>query len=337
MSHELDFSKGFPAIAFRGDLPWHGFGQEMSGEENIDEWTEKAGLDYEVLTRPAYFLGTDGEQVSIPNAKALVRSDNDRTLAMVSQRYKPVQPKTVIEFFRSLCERQGFEMETAGALGDGRKVWALARIGKDFILPPDDKIEGYLLLATSYDGKFATTAQLTSIRVVCNNTLEWSLGSDQARVVRVTHSQNFDPDSVKANLGLLDEGWIGFTSQIKMLAETPVSMHEAVQYFMKLTDNEDEDPQFAIDNSYILKKMLQAYEHAPGQHLASAEGTAWGLVNAVTYFTDHTRKASDNGSRVASAWFGNSAGLKRKAFDAALDIAGEKRNQPLPGLTIREV
>jgi phage/plasmid-like protein (TIGR03299 family) len=341
MSHELDFSKGFPAIAYRGDTPWHGYGQVMTGEESTDEWLTAAGLDYEVASRPAYFLDTEGTQVLVPQAKALVRDDTNTTLAMVSTRYKPVQPRTVIDFFKTLCERQGFQMETAGALAGGRRVWALARLGRDFVLPPNDKVEGYLLLATSYDAKFATTAQLTSIRVVCNNTLTWSLDSDQHSVVRVTHSQDFDPDSVKADLGLLDAGWVGFSQQVKLLSETHVSTHDAVRFFMDITDNGDEDPQFAIDNSYILKKLLQAYEHAPGQNIPSAKGTLWGVVNAVTYFCDHTRKAANNGTRVNSSWFGQSANMKRKAFDKAIAIAQKKAEesvqQVLPGLTIRQV
>jgi phage/plasmid-like protein (TIGR03299 family) len=321
MAHELDFTKGFPAIAYRGDVPWHGFGHQMTGDETIDDWKVKAGMDYDVVTRKAYFYNTDGTQVAIPDVKALVRDDTDQTLAMVSRRYKVVQPATVIEFFRSLCERQGFEMETAGVLANGKRVWALARLGKDFVLPPNDKIEGFLLLATSYDAKFATTAQLTSVRVVCNNTLTWSLEGDQHAVIRVPHSQDFNPNSVKADLGLLDEGWAGFTGQIKQLAETPVSERQAVEYFMVISGNEDEDMQFALDNSYILKKLWQAYQYAPGQNIASAKGTAWGLVNAVTYFTDHTRKASNNGTRMNNAWFGASAAMKRKAFDLALQLS----------------
>ena len=293
----------------------------MDPDQSIDEWVVAAGLDYEVQNRPAFFKDVDGLEVAIPQAKALVRSDTNDTLAMVSRRYKVVQPREVLEFYRTLTENQGFELETAGALASGKRVWALARLGKSYVLPPNDRIDGYLLLATSYDGKFATTAQLTSVRVVCNNTLTWSLEGDQAAVVRVTHSQDFDPKSVKADLGLLDEGWNGFTHQIKMLADTPVSMRQAVTYFMELMGEEDEDPQFAVDNNYALRRLLQAYENAPGQQIASARGTAWGLVNAVTYFADHARRAHNNGSRVNSAWFGQSATLKRKAFAAAMSIA----------------
>jgi hypothetical protein len=39
------------------------------------------------------------------------------------------------------------------------------------MLKGKDVSNGYILLATACDGTLATTAQFTSIRVVCNNTL----------------------------------------------------------------------------------------------------------------------------------------------------------------------
>jgi len=327
MAHELDFSKGRAAIAYRGEVPWHGYGAEMQPGMSIDEWIKAAGLDYSVESRPAYFLDSDGQQTLIPQARALVRSDNNETLSLVSTKYKVVQPKQIVEFFRELTERQGFELETAGALAKGRRVWALARLGRDFILDGGDKINGYLLLATSYDGKFATTAQLTSIRVVCNNTLTLSLDDqDNRHIVRVLHSQDFDPSSVRADLGLFDSSWVGFTSAVRAMATTHVSELEAVKYFMELIGEEDEDPQFVIDNNYQLRKLMQARDLAPGAKLPSTEGTVWGLVNAVTYFTDHIRRAHDAGSRVNSAWFGKSAVLKRRAFEMAQNVVRSRIN-----------
>lgn len=90
---------------------------------------------------------------------------------MVSQRYKVVQPREVLEFYRDLSEVAGFELETAGVLKAGRRFWALARTGKSTALKGNDTVHGYLLLATSCDGTLATMAIPTSVRVVCNNTL----------------------------------------------------------------------------------------------------------------------------------------------------------------------
>jgi hypothetical protein len=41
-----------------------------------------------------------------------------------------------------------------------------------------------------------------------------------------------------------------------------------------------------------------------GSQLDSARGTAWGLLNSVTEFVDHERRARSNEYRMDSAWFG---------------------------------
>lgn len=325
--HNLDFSKGFAAVAYRGEKPWHQYGFEMLGDETIEQWQVRAGLDFEVERRGINFETPGHGDTSIPSMRALVRSDDDSVLSVVGKNYKVVQPGEVLEFFRDLVSDHGFTIETAGALAGGRKIWALAKTGKDFTIPgTTDEILGYLLLCTSYDKTFATTGQYTGIRVVCDNTLTWSLQqtdnvrSGSGAVFRVPHNQKLVPSEVKANLGILDSSWGDFTSTIRQLAQTPVSKEQAVRYFMEIMGYSEEEPQYAVDNIYTIKKLLQSYETAPGQQLESAKDTAWGLVNAVTYFTDHTRRATDNGTRINSAWFGQSASLKRRALRTAVDL-----------------
>ena len=98
-----------------------------------------------------------------------------------------MQPHDVLGFYRDLVSVSGFELETAGVLKGGKKLWALARTGDEMMLSGMDQVKGYLLLATSCDGSLATTAQFTSIRVVCNNTLQMAVG-DNLGAVRVPHS-----------------------------------------------------------------------------------------------------------------------------------------------------
>lgn len=335
--HELDFSKGFAAIAYRDEVPWHGYGFAMKPGASIDEWRQASGLYYSVERRPINFetprnpnlFDCTPTHTSIPGMRALVRSDNDDVLSVVGKNYKVVQPGEILEFFRNLVENAGFEIETAGALAGGKRVWALAKTGRVFLAAgdPSDRINAYLLLTTSYDKKFATTGQFTSIRVVCNNTLEWSLqqtddvASGDGRVFRVPHNSVFKASEVQANLGILDTSWKGFETLVEKLVNTPISKKVAVEFFMDLMGYSEEDPQHAVDHIYTVKKLLQSYETAPGQQLATARNTAWGLVNAVTYFTDHTRRASNNGTRINSAWFGSSSQLKRKALKQATALA----------------
>ena len=54
--------------------------------------------------------------------------------------------------------------------------------------------------------------------------------------------------------------------------------------------------------------------------VSSARGTAWGLLNSVTEFVDHERRARSNEYRMDSAWFGQGAQIKQRALDTALQL-----------------
>lgn len=340
MSHELDFTKGVAAIAYTGDEPWHGYGQRLTPGDPLEVWLEKAGMDYTVVESPIFhnrwITNENFDQPkriaahnplsfkAIPGKKVLTRSDTDDVLSIVTDRYNVVQPKEVMEFFRDLIEDQGFEMHTAGVLKDGNRVWALAKTGKDFTIAGQDQVAGYLMLATSYDGKFSTTAQFTSIRVVCNNTLSWSLNmaEDQnAGVVKIPHSSQFDHNAVKEQLGLLGElntrGWENFQSNVIKLSEYKVSKRDAIEFFLELLAVDEEASGRQLQSA---KKLISFYESGPGSKFISSHNTTWGLVNAVSFFTDHARRGR-NDRRFDSASFGSGAQLKAKAFGKALELA----------------
>lgn len=339
MAHEIDFTTGRAAIAYTGKVPWHGFGQAVEEDLPLETWRTLAGLDFEVKESPIYFnrycsydsegrLGSDAGRIAaqnhlsfkiVPKKKILTRSDNDAPLSVVSNRYKVVQPKQIIEFFESVIDENGFKMSTAGALKGGKRVWAMADCGKDFHVN-GDHVGAHLLLATSYDGTFATTAQFTSIRVVCNNTLGFSLDrGGEGGIVRIPHTQDFKEWDVKSELGF-NVSWIAFRDNIFKLAQHKVTKREALDYFLTVMGVTEEE---AADGKQLsnVKKLIQLYESGPGAKLPSAKDTLWGALNAVTFLTDHCRAAKDNGNRFDSAAFGGGATLKRKAFAEAVRIA----------------
>lgn len=328
MAHLLDFSTGKAGIAIRrgSETPWHGFGFEVEGN-NVDEWRVAAGLAWDVEKRQVYYSqNIDGKRVPTPvdDRFALVRSDNQAALGLVSNRYQTVQPRDVLEFYRDLVADAGWQLETAGSLLEGRRIWALARTGAEVRIAGTDLVKGYCLLATSFDGSLATQAQFTSVRVVCNNTLQLSRQQDGAGAVKVRHSTRFNELQVKADLGIAGEAWDSFERDASHLAEHRVTDAEVTTFFEKVLGPEcyvagREDR----GASPKLKAIIAGYLGGHGAELRSAKGTAWGLVNAVTEFVDHTARTrgGDGSQRINSAWFGAGADLKSKAWEAALAIA----------------
>lgn len=311
-------------MAYVGATPWHHLGNELPPKQPIEVWAQRAGMDWDIHASPvSYATGDEGGDVRIfPDQKVLFRSDTKRPLSVVSGRYQVVQPRAVLEFYRDLTEFSGYELETAGVLKEGRKFWALARIGKEAKLKGDDLVKGYLLLATSCDGTLATTATPTSIRVVCNNTLTVAL-NQASGAVKVPHSTTFDAAAVKKRLGVAVCQWDDFMYRMKALAERKVKDQEATRFFLKVLCGAiaSPDPTQRLAHERALKRVQELYGgHGHGAEMQSAKQTAWGLLNAVTEYVDHERRARSQDHRLESAWFGQGASVKQRALDQALDL-----------------
>lgn len=310
-------------MAYTGEKPWHGLGNKLAPQQPIEVWRQQAGMDWKIEeSEVRYITGNNNLGVinAFPEQKVLYRSDTRSPLAVVSKRFKVVQPGEILEFYRDLTSQSGFELETAGVLREGRKFWALARTGQSTTLKGRDKVDGYLLLATACDGTLATTAQFTSVRVVCNNTLRVALGNNNG-AVKVPHRSEFDPEAVKRQLGITVASWDGFVARMKALVERPVDPDTVEGLLRQVLTYAAPDGRPDIVNEQALANVRALYEGGGrGAMLPSSRGTAWGLLNSVTEFVDHHRRARSDDHRRDAAWFGQGAQLKQRAWDEAMKL-----------------
>src|SRR5579863_4030540 len=314
-------------LAFVGDTPWHGLGNQLAANQSIEVWAQQAGMNWRIEEAEVRYVSgmagsTLGSIHAFPEQKVLYRSDTKMPLSVVSKRFNVVQPAEIIEFYRDLTEVGGFELETAGVLKDGKKLWALARTGQNATLKGRDRVNGYLLLATACDGSLATTAQFTSVRVVCNNTLAIALG-DSTGAVKVPHRSQFDAQAVKRQLGIAISSWDGFMARMKALSECKVNDTAADAFFRRVLTypTSSTNMQVPATNDSAIKTVQELFAgRGKGADMASAAATAWGLVNAITEFADHHRRARSEDHRRDAAWFGTGATLKQKAFEEAMRL-----------------
>ena len=312
MAHMIDTTNGTAAMAFVGRTPWHGLGQALTPGATIAEWTREAGLAYTVLESPVLFRHPAATEPEVFNGrKVLHRSDNGTPLAVVSDGYRVVQPSEVMGFFERLVGLGGFQMETAGALSYGRRVWALASVGEGADVVQGDTVKPYLLLGTSYDGTMATVAKFTTIRVVCNNTITAALGANDS-AVRVLHSERFDPEAVRLQLGIVANSWERFLVQSRQLAGVPMAATEADSFVAELLQPYHTG-RIEVAESRAFKRIRALFDGAAiGAEMVGS--TRWAMLNAVTEMVDHERGRSDN-TRLESAWFGTGAALKNRALE----------------------
>lgn len=318
MAHMIDTTTGEAAMAYVGQAPWHGLGAQLQPGASIEQWTVAARLGYTVLESPVMYESPAATELQRwPNRKVLHRSDTGAPLAVVSDGYRVVQPAEVMDFFRRLGELGGFELETAGALSDGRRVWALARVAEGAEVISGDVVRPYLLFGTSYDGTMATVAKLTDVRVVCNNTIVRALG-ESGGSVRVLHSERFDADEVRLELGIVANSWERFLVQSRALAGAPMKAAEADEFIRELL-KPYHTGRLDITDTRAYKRVLQLFEGAAiGADIPGVSGTRWAMLNAVTQLVDHERGRSAN-TRLESAWFGTGAAIKQRAVELLAD------------------
>jgi phage/plasmid-like protein (TIGR03299 family) len=305
-------ASGKNAMAYVGDTPWHGLGQRLSEDSPIEVWAAESGLDFKLATADVQYKTSATDTLNVfEGKKVMYRQDTGASLGIVSNRYKIVQPIEVLEFFREMVGTIA-HLETAGVLRGGAHYWALARMNGEFSLG-SDKVNQYLLLASSADGSLTTQARLTAVRVVCNNTMQMAQ-QGKADVV-VKHTSVFDPKDAQRKLADCNDTFKAFAETAQVLSNIKISSQQAQTVFTKLLGGDADKPSRAAVRALALFQGCGI-----GAELESSKETAWGALNAVTQLLDwETARTTD--SRLCNAWFGGGVSLKQQAVTELLAMA----------------
>lgn len=322
MSHEIE------SIAFVGATPWHGLGIRVGDDLTPEQLLVAAGCDWTVSKRPlAYDSGVSALQ--IPDRYALVRDTDQQFLDIVGKTFKPTQNSDAFEFFENFVREAKLKMHTAGSLCGGKYVWALAETTDHFELGPSkDRVDSYILLVSPHQFGKALIAQQTTVRVVCQNTLNLALNEEGVVSYRMPHVKEFNASAkIEAAkvLGLVNESFGQFKEHARALAESNIKRLDVVDFYCRVLGLRKETIVAANDDglpkSRLLKQFMDAYEGgSPGSTLLGSKGTLWGAVNAVTYVLDHVSKR-DSEKALRDNWFGYRGDYKRKALRLAVSMA----------------
>ena len=313
MSHEVE------TMAYAGELPWHGLGTEVSNDLTPIQMMQKAGVDWEVEQQK--IVTESGLEIN--DKVALVRTSDNTLLDVTGKDWKPVQNEEAFTFFSEFVAAGDMEMHTAGSLKEGRNVWALAKVKESFDVFGEDRVDSYLLFSNPHQYGKAVDVRFTPIRVVCNNTLTFSLQSASKNSVKVGHRTAFDADTVKETLGLASEKFAKYKEMAQFLGSRKITAESLIQYyndvFPTTSRKEEKTPVVSYDDmSKAAKMCYDALEVQPGAQFAA--GTWWQAFNSVTYYTDHLQgRNSEN--RLHNQWFGYNQSKKVTAAEKAVAYA----------------
>jgi phage/plasmid-like protein (TIGR03299 family) len=313
----LEFIDGKAAIAYAGEVPWHGLGKPVPADLTPTQMLEAAQLDWSVVKVPL-FAERNGKRLPTSRS-ALVRDRDDRVLDVISNDWEPVQNAEAFGFFHDWVMAGDMEMNTAGSLRGGRMIWALAKI-KDgaFDAVKGDKVESFLLFSNPHQYGRSIEVRATNIRVVCNNTLTYALSKKANSMIRLNHSRKFDAEMVKETLGFTKANTEIYKERSRFLATKHCTKEQIHEYLNRLFPIGEGSVRPDRDFTKPAKVVYDVIETQPGANLAP--GTFWNLFNAVTYATDHKLGISAD-TRLDSSWFGRYQQKKIEALQIALEMA----------------
>ena len=314
MSHEIEMVNGVAQMAYAGELPWHGLGQQVSDDVTTDGMMKAAGLDWSVAKQPMYYMDDLGEMGEVPGKSALVRSSDNKVMDIVGQDWNPVQNAEAFEFFREFVDTGDMKMHTAGSLKDGKMVWALAKVNDGFTIKTaqgEDSVESYLLFSNPHQYGKSIDVRFTPIRVVCNNTLTLSLNQNVDQYVRMGHQRPFNAEDAMATLGMAHKKLETYKEAAEYLCQKSYTTDDMLNYFNQVFPS-------ASDRDSNKSREAQEVMHTQAG-AALGEGTFWQLFNTVTYMTDHTLGRNSD-TRLQSAWYGQNQNVKKKALELAVNM-----------------
>jgi phage/plasmid-like protein (TIGR03299 family) len=313
-------------MAYAGDVPWHGLGVSVSNDLTPQQMMQKAGLDWTVEKHDSFVIINDGfgGVKHVPTGQqALVRSSDKKVLTNVGEGWNPVQNEEAFNFFNEYVLAGDMEMHTAGSLKGGQMVWALAKVKESFDILGGDQVDSYLLFSNPHQYGKSIDVRFTPIRVVCNNTLSFSLDQKVANSVKMNHRSEFNPELVKQQMGIAHEKFAQYREMAEFLATKRFSMDSLIQYYNEVfprtyVGKKGNNVQKFEDLTSNAKKAYELLEVQPGAKFG--EGSWWQALNSVTYLTDHVM-GRDVDTRLASAWYGVNQTRKIKAANKAVEYA----------------
>jgi phage/plasmid-like protein (TIGR03299 family) len=336
MAHNINrnIKTGKDAFFSVQEKAWHGLGTIIEDYPTSAEAIKFAGLDYLVMKRPIFTHSTneqgeisDNPDTEIKTHFATVRTDTEQVLGIVGSKYEVVQNETAFSFFDALTTgNTGIQYETAGALGNGERIFITAKLPDVIKVGRNDITEEYIFLTTSHDGSGSIMAAFTPVRIVCNNTLNMAL-RNHSNAVHIKHTTNAEyklkeaariiaiSENTSEQLQTLFNKWAKVRvsdEQVKKLISLAMAPNKEV-----FTAIAQENTAFEFSQQFtnIIDNVYEYAMEAETQQMETTAGTLFGVYNSVTGYFQNVREYKNADAKINSIMFGNGLDKTKKAFE----------------------
>ncbi len=311
---------------YLGEPPWHGLGQLLAKPATAAEALVAARLDWEVAKVPREGPpNTSGGNYQKTHAVVRIEPNsklNGTVLGLVDEDYTPLQNRDAFAFFDPIVGQGAAAYHSAGALGQGERIWIQAKLPGDIRVSDDDIVGKYLLLSNSHGGTGGVEIRFTPMRLVCTNMLSMVL--TMSRGIRLEHTPDLSLRLQQAveNLGLIRQRYQEIEIAFEQTSRVPMNSRSVADYFRAVFPAPSNPLEEAapVPVAQVRAQATSLFEAGQGNQMPGVSGTLWAAYNAVTELVDHRLYLSSPEARLRSIWFGEGYAIKVRAYELALQF-----------------
>lgn len=316
-------------MASTPDMPWHECGSNLEVPVTMDDAIRAGGLDWRI---ELVDICTDEEPSSpIASSQALVRVDREpshvgRALGVADRGFVPLQNHDAFGLMDSVYGQGRAVYHSAGYLGYGHRIWAIAELPEVVEIVPGDPVQGCVLMTHTHGARITYSIQMAIARKQSRTLLADPWENFQFNGTYWEYSRAFDRVPREYAPRYVKESLDNMRYLVKKLNQLAVTPCEDIQFEQVLADVFPERRWMtAMEKSPAVQRARKQIQDARDSirriraETQTAKGnsdktTWWDALNAVLEFIDHHCEVK--GSRLAYALLGDGMELKKRAFRA---------------------
>jgi phage/plasmid-like protein (TIGR03299 family) len=266
-----------------------------------------AGLDWIVEQHPLQAVverGNEPLRVVVDRHVANVRSDTSAVLGVVGEGYEPLQNRAAFAFCDAITDSGQAHWIGAGSTRGGARVHALMRLDREIKIggAEGEDVLPLLCFRNGHDGGLAVTVSVAPFRLGCLNGMLLPL-QDVQRTWKARHTANIEGRLADARrtLGVAWRYYDELEEIGAQLIGRRMAEGEFERFLARLVPLPDPTPGRtaggrAVRNVERVREAIRT-AHRTADDLADIRGTAWGALQAVAAYVDHTKPTRRTATR----------------------------------------
>ena len=240
-------------------------------------------MNTDVLLEPTLFpvkeIPAIGYKVTQSGYKFIVRKDNDEVISCVTDKYKLITNKEVMDIALPILKDKGGSLMESRVFNNARTMWKFRFRDTKVEIDKGDFVNPEVIIRNSYDGSSEVQAMGGAYRLVCSNGMIVGYTINKKSARHVVWNEGHNIDGIVTNI--IHSVKEIFDNDFPLMIDTQVMRNHVIKV-MKLFPNQA----ISAFTQHLLKQPPKTY---------------WDLFNAATWTATHAMKRNNEATHKVEA------------------------------------